>query len=105
MEQTRLINRFVDFFLIEQRLKWKVYLTSVGVAAAWATLRFSFSDKREEEIGVEAAILLCVLVVTSVVLYVTRGKIFPVEGQELRVYPRLTFLSGLAGGVGVLLIA
>jgi hypothetical protein len=105
MAQTRFINRFIDFFLIEQRLKWKVYLTSVGVASVWAVLRLSLTDKSEEEISLEAAILLCLLVMISVIAYVAKGRLFPPKAEELRPYPCFSLRFGLAGAAGLVLMA
>ena len=73
--ETKFTNRFIDFFLVEQRLRWNVYLASVGIASAWAALRFFFSHKNEEAISLEAAILVCLLVAISVVAYTIKGKL------------------------------
>jgi hypothetical protein len=105
MAQKQFIDKFINFFLVEQQLRWQVYLTSVGIATAWAALRLFLFHKSEEEISLEATILVCVLVMISVIAYVTNDRLFAVSVQGLRVYPRLTFRSGLAGVAGLLVIA
>ncbi len=105
MAHTKFIDRFIEFFLIEQRLKWKVYLTSVAVASVWALLRYSFFGKSEDEISLEAAIVLCFLVTVSSIAYITKSGLFPAKAEDVSVYPRFSPRFVLAGVAGLVLIA
>lgn len=102
MDQRQAINRFVEFFLIEQRLKWKVYMTSGGVALTWALVRLLVSHKSEEEVSVEATVLLCLLVAISVVAYVAKGSTFLKKSQ--RPGPSLSLSLRFAGAAAVMLL-
>jgi hypothetical protein len=75
------IKRFANFFLKEQRLKWNVYLSSVGIALAWALIRFVAFHKSEDQVSLEAGTIVCALVAVAVAVYVVQGRIWPVRGE------------------------
>jgi hypothetical protein len=99
------MNRLIDFFLTEQRLRWKVYLTSSGIAFAYALVNLGLSNKTEERVGLETVILLCLLITISVAVYIAKGKLVLSEAQKPLLTWNLSLRLGLASTVVLVLIA
>jgi len=104
MVQGKIVERFIGFFLAEHSLRWKVYLTSCALAAAWALTRLSLSHSSDEEVSFEAIVILCSLIAVSLFVYVAKGRIFPANATNPRWSPRLTLRLGLLGSASLALV-
>ncbi len=104
MKQSNSVDRFIDFFLVEQKLKWKVYATAIAAASAWAFIRFLLSPASEERITWEAIIILCLTVFAAVGVYASRGSIFSATSMGSFSFPRLTRFNLAAAVASILLM-
>jgi hypothetical protein len=78
------MNTFVSFFLVEQSLRWKVYLFSAGVSFVYAIVN-SFALRRPEEtVTLETVSLLFALVTMFVLARILRAKVVAVESESHR---------------------
>jgi hypothetical protein len=72
--QNKLLERFCDFFLVEQRIRAKAYLISVGVTLAYSLVAMLLLHMSDTSVAIQATSLLCALVVIFVVRYVALGR-------------------------------
>jgi hypothetical protein len=90
------MNRFIHFFLEEQRLKWKVYLVSGCIAFVYGLVNVLGLHRPEDRVGIETILVVLTLTTVYVAAYVAKGRTLPVAGgQTLNV--RVPFSWRLAG--------
>jgi hypothetical protein len=68
------MNRLIAFFLEEQQLRWKVYLTSATVAFVYALVNLFVVNRNEERVSLETLVVLLVSITVSIAIYVTRHE-------------------------------
>ena len=71
--QNRFLDRFVAFFLVEQRLRLKAYLLSVVVTFVYSLVMLFVLHLSERTVAIQASILFCTLVAIFVTRYVMAG--------------------------------
>ena len=73
--QNELLERFCRFFLVEQRIRAKAYLMSVGITLAYSLVAVLLLHISDKSVAIQATCLLCALVGTFVVRYVALDRL------------------------------
>ena len=90
------MNRFIDFFLEEQQLRWKVYLGSCCIAFVYGIVNLFALHRAEERVSFEAVAVLFALVTVFVAVYVAKGAAFFTETENPKRVLRLGWKLALA---------
>jgi uncharacterized membrane protein YidH (DUF202 family) len=72
----KFLDRFIDFFLVEQQIRTNVYLISFGITFAYFLLATFIFHISERSVAIQASILLSTLVAVFVMRYVVVGHLW-----------------------------
>lgn len=78
----KFLDRFIDFFLIEQQIRMGVYLISFGITVVYFLLAMFIFHSSERAVAIQASILLSTLVIVFVARYVVVGHLWESEEQH-----------------------
>src|SRR5260370_4944430 len=98
------MNRFIDFFLKEQQLRWKVYLASCCIAFGYGFVNLYAFHRIEERVSLETVVLLFALVAVCVAVYVAKGTVFFGETEKPMRAIRLGWKLAVAGTAALALL-
>jgi hypothetical protein len=99
------MKRLIDFFLEEQRLRWKVYLASACIAFVYGSVNLFAFHRTEERVSLETVVALFTLVTIFVAVYVAKGAAPFGESKEPRRVIQLDWKLAVAGTAGLVLLA
>jgi hypothetical protein len=103
---TNPLDRLVDFFLVEQKIRMGVYLISSGITLVYFLVATFILDINEKSVAIQASIVLSVLVATFITRYVMVGHLWKSEARHEGKRFRINWNIALAGaGTFLVLIA
>ena len=75
----KFLDRFIDFFLVEQQIRMSVYLISFGITLVYFLLATFILHLSERSVAIQTSILLSTLVAVFVARYVVVGHLWNSE--------------------------
>ena len=103
--QNKFLDRFIAFFLVEQRIRLKVYLISVGITFIYAlAARFLFHAS-DRTVAIQASSLLCALIGMLVSRYLIVGHVLRSDTRSVNDRFRVNWKIALIGATALACVA